>query len=114
MKPKRRNPAALVDPKLSVVIPVFNEKATLDEILRRVPDKPAGAVGFCFGGGLIWQLLASGEPRLTAAVPFYGPLPDNPDFSQSKAAVLAFYGELDKRVTSSKDQAAAAYRGGRR
>jgi glycosyltransferase involved in cell wall biosynthesis len=36
MKTKRRNPAALDDPKLSVVIPVFNEKNTIDEILRRV------------------------------------------------------------------------------
>ncbi|MGA2812847.1 MAG: glycosyltransferase family 2 protein [Candidatus Acidiferrum sp.] len=35
-KPKRRNPAALNDPKVSVVIPVFNEKGTIDEILRRV------------------------------------------------------------------------------
>jgi len=32
----RHNPLALVDPKLSVVIPVYNEKVTLDEILRRV------------------------------------------------------------------------------
>lgn len=87
---------------------VADLKSGVDEILRRVPDKPAGAVGFCFGGGLIWQLLASGEPRLGAVVPFYGPLPDAPDFSRSKAAVLAFYGELDKRVTSSRDQAAAA------
>src|ERR1051326_6936332 len=34
----RHNPLALVDPKLSVVIPVYNEKATLEEILRRVTD----------------------------------------------------------------------------
>src|SRR5438132_10416790 len=32
----RHNPLALIDPKLSVVIPVYNEKATIDEILRRV------------------------------------------------------------------------------
>ena len=32
----RRNPAALLDPKLSVVIPVYNEKETIFEILRRV------------------------------------------------------------------------------
>jgi glycosyltransferase involved in cell wall biosynthesis len=32
----RHNPLGLVDPKLSVVIPVYNEKATIDEILRRV------------------------------------------------------------------------------
>ena len=87
---------------------VADLKSGVDEILRRVPDKPAGVVGFCFGGGLVWQLLAAGEPRLAAAAPFYGPLPDNPDFSRSKAAVLAFYGELDKRVTASKDQAADA------
>ncbi|NGX08863.1 dienelactone hydrolase family protein [Mycobacteroides franklinii] len=85
---------------------VADLKSGVDEILRRVPDKPAGVVGFCFGGGLVWQLLAAGEPRLAAAAPFYGPLPDNPDFSRSKAAVLAFYGELDKRVTGSKDEAA--------
>ncbi|HVO58014.1 MAG TPA: glycosyltransferase family 2 protein [Dongiaceae bacterium] len=35
-----RNPAALVDPKLSVVIPVYNEKATIHEILRRVIETP--------------------------------------------------------------------------
>jgi glycosyltransferase involved in cell wall biosynthesis len=34
----RRNPSALVDPKLSVVIPVYNEKDTIFEILRRVQD----------------------------------------------------------------------------
>jgi glycosyltransferase involved in cell wall biosynthesis len=37
---KRRNPSGLHDPKLSVVIPVYNEKATIDEILRRVIDTP--------------------------------------------------------------------------
>jgi glycosyltransferase involved in cell wall biosynthesis len=36
MLPSRRNPGALVDPKLSVVIPVYNEKNTIFEILRRV------------------------------------------------------------------------------
>jgi glycosyltransferase involved in cell wall biosynthesis len=36
MHPIRRSPSALVDPKLSVVIPVYNEKDTIFEILRRV------------------------------------------------------------------------------
>jgi glycosyltransferase involved in cell wall biosynthesis len=40
MTHSRRNPSALVDPKLSVVIPVYNEKATVDEILRRVIETP--------------------------------------------------------------------------
>ena len=81
----------------------------LDELQRRVPDRKLGVVGFCFGGGLVWQLLAAGEPRLSAAVPFYGPLPDNPDFGGStNAAVLGFYGALDQRVTSSEPTARAA------
>ena len=40
MTSHRHNPSALVDPKLSVVIPVYNEKATIDEILRRVIETP--------------------------------------------------------------------------
>jgi carboxymethylenebutenolidase len=65
-------------------------------------------MGFCFGGGLVWSLLAAGEARLAAAAPFYGPLPDNHDFSKPKAAVLAFYGETDARVNSTRDAAVAA------
>lgn len=87
---------------------VADMKSGVDELQRRVPGKKVAVVGFCFGGGLVWRLLAAGEPRLAAAVPFYGPLPDNPDFSGSKAAVLAFYGALDNRVTSTKDAAKAA------
>jgi carboxymethylenebutenolidase len=82
---------------------VADLRSGVDELARRVPDKKLAVIGFCFGGGLTWRLLAAGEPRLAAAVPFYGPAPDNPDFAGSKqAAVLGFYGELDDRVTSTK------------
>jgi len=81
----------------------------ITELQSRVPGRKIGVVGFCFGGGLVWQLLASGTPHLSAAVPFYGPLPDNPNFSGSKrAAVLAIYAALDTRVTSSEAAAKAA------
>ena len=73
-----------------------------------MPDKKLGVTGFCFGGGLTWSLLAAGEPQLAAAIPFYGPLPENADFSGSKAAVLGFYGALDTRVTSTEAAAKAA------
>src|SRR5260370_25419243 len=36
MAHQRRNPSALYDPKVSIVIPVYNEKSTIDEILPRV------------------------------------------------------------------------------
>jgi carboxymethylenebutenolidase len=88
---------------------VADMKAGVDELLRREPRSKPAAVGFCFGGGMVWSLLAQGEPRLAAAVPFYGPLPDNADFSGSKAAaVLAIYAELDTRVTSTREAARAA------
>lgn len=82
--------------------------AGLDELERRVPDEKLAAMGFCFGGGMVWQLLQAGEARLAAAVPFYGPAPDDPDFSGARAAVLAIYGEQDERVNATRDRAVAA------
>ena len=46
---------------------------------------------------------------MAAAVPFYGPIPDDPDFAGSKnTAVLGFYGAQDERVTSTEPAARAA------
>jgi carboxymethylenebutenolidase len=88
---------------------VADARGGLDELLRRMPDHKAGIMGFCFGGGMVWQVLAAGEDRLAAAVPFYGPLPDPHDFSKAKAAVLAFYGETDSdRVNGGIEPARAA------
>lgn len=83
-------------------------KSAVAELQRRVQDRKLAVVGFCFGGGLVWQLLGSGESQLSAAVPFYGPLPDNADFAGAKAAVLAIYAALDTRVTASQSAAKAA------
>ena len=88
---------------------VADMKAAIDELERRAPTTKIGAVGFCFGGGMVWTLLAAGEPRLAAAAPFYGPLPDGADFAGSpNAAVLGVYAEQDDRVNASRDAAAAA------
>lgn len=61
------------------------------------PDRQA-AVGFCFGGGLVWRL-ATHNPDLRAVVPFYGPSPPLGDVPKIRAAVLAIYGALDTFVT---------------
>jgi carboxymethylenebutenolidase len=82
--------------------------SSVAELQLRARGQKVGVVGFCFGGGLVWQLLGSGGLRLSAAVPFYGPLPDNPDFAGSKAAVLAIYAALDSRVTTSQNAAKSA------
>ena len=57
-------------------------------------------VGFCYGGGVTW-LVATRMPELKAAVPFYGPPPPLADLANIQAAVLAVYGGLDTRITSS-------------
>ncbi len=83
-------------------------RSAVAELQRRILDRKVAAVGFCFGGGLVWQLLGSGEPHLSAAVPFYGPLPDDVSFTGSTAAVLGIYAALDTRVTGSESAAKAA------
>ncbi|MEV0673758.1 dienelactone hydrolase family protein [Mycobacterium sp. NPDC050441] len=84
-------------------------KSGIEEVQRRVPGRKVAAVGFCMGGGLVWRLLVAGTPALAAAVPFYGPAPDNPDFSGSRnAAVLAFFGALDQRVNAGEPLVRAA------
>lgn len=88
---------------------VADMKAGIAELLRREPGSKPGAVGFCFGGGMVWSLLAAGEQRLAAAAPFYGPLPEGADFSGSRgAAVLGVYAERDARVNAGRDAARAA------
>ena len=83
-------------------------QAGVTELGRRVPGKGLAATGFCFGGGMVWLLLASKERRLAAAAPFYGPFPENGSLKGSKAAVLAIYGGLDTRVNATRDAAQAA------
>jgi carboxymethylenebutenolidase len=87
---------------------VEDMQAGVTELGRRVPRKGLAATGFCFGGGMVWLLLASNERRLAAAAPFYGPFPENGSLKGSKAAVLAIYGGLDTRVNATRDAAQAA------
>src|SRR5918997_583901 len=83
-------------------------KAGVTELKRRVPRKRVAATGFCFGGGMVWLLLSSGERRLAAAAPFYGPFPEGGELRRSRTAVLGIYAGLDTRVNATRDAARAA------
>jgi carboxymethylenebutenolidase len=69
--------------------------------LKARPDSSGrlGAVGFCFGGGIV-NTLAVRMPDLSAAIPFYGAPPAMADVPKIKAAVLAHHAELDTRLAS--------------
>ncbi len=56
-----------------------------------------GAVGFCFGGGVV-NWLATQWPDLNAAVPFYGVAPDLGDVARIRAPLLLHYAGNDARV----------------
>ena len=69
--------------------------------LKARPDGTGrlGALGFCFGGGIVNQLAVRMGSDLAAAVPFYGAQPSAAEAARIKAPINAQYGELDTRLT---------------
>ncbi len=57
-----------------------------------------GAVGFCFGGGIVNMLAVRLGSDLAAGVPFYGSQPQGPDAAKVKTPLLLQYASLDKRI----------------
>ncbi len=66
-----------------------------------------GAVGFCWGGGMV-NRLAEAAPDLSAAVAFYGVAPPLADVPKIKAAMLLHYAGLDQRVNATREAYEAA------
>jgi len=58
-----------------------------------------GAVGFCFGGGIVNQM-AVRIPELAAAVPFYGSQPPAAEVGKIKAPLQIHYAENDERINA--------------
>jgi carboxymethylenebutenolidase len=94
---------------------VADMKAGLTELGRRLPGKRLAALGFCFGGAMVWSLLASKDRRLAAAAPFYGPFPDAPAWparrrpcSRSTAASTTASTERARRTRGAEGRRRAA------
>lgn len=79
--------------------------ADLDATWQYINAQPAtatdniGTIGFCWGGGTVWNYAAH-NPKLKAAVVCYGPLADTLMLQQVQAPVLGVYGQNDGRVTN--------------
>jgi carboxymethylenebutenolidase len=70
--------------------------------LKARPDSTGklGAVGFCFGGGIVNHLAVQMGLDLAAGVPFYGAQPQAEEVAKIKAPINAQYGELDTRINA--------------
>jgi carboxymethylenebutenolidase len=69
--------------------------------LKARPDSTGklGAVGFCYGGGVVNQLAVRMGADLAAGVPYYGAQPAPADAAKVRTPINAQYGELDPRIT---------------
>ena len=56
-----------------------------------------GAVGFCFGGGMV-NIFATRYPDLAAAVPYYGAQPPADQAAKIKSPMLIHYASNDERI----------------
>lgn len=61
-----------------------------------------GAVGFCWGGGMV-NSLAVNTPALDAAVAYYGAQPDPGGVERIEAPLLLHYAGLDERINAGID-----------
>jgi carboxymethylenebutenolidase len=67
--------------------------------LARLPESTGkvGAVGFCFGGGVV-NRLATDSPDIAAAAPYYGIQPPAEKVANIKAPLLLHYAEMDENI----------------
>ena len=70
--------------------------------LKAHPDGKGkiGAVGFCYGGGIV-NMLATQLPDLGAGVPFYGSGPPVEDVARIKAPMMIQSAAVDERINAS-------------
>ncbi len=64
---------------------------------REETNGAVGAVGFCFGGGIVNQM-AVNSPDLRAAVAYYGAQPRAEDVARIRAKLMLHYAGLDQRI----------------
>lgn len=66
---------------------------------RKDGNGKAGCVGFCWGGAMANNLAVS-DPKLLAAVAYYGMQAKTEDVPRIQASIMLHYGGLDERVNA--------------
>jgi len=72
-------------------------------LLRSRPECTGkiGAVGFCYGGGMVNYLATRLGSDLGAGVPFYGSSPNTEDVTKIKCPLMIQSAEVDERINAS-------------
>jgi carboxymethylenebutenolidase len=94
--------------KAREVFPKLDQAKTREDFIaafgwlkaRPETNGKVGAVGFCYGGGMV-NFLATQVPDLLAGVPFYGSSPNVDDVPKIKAALVIQSAEVDERINAS-------------
>jgi len=81
---------------------VANGLATINFLSKhRRSNGKVGAVGFCWGGGMVNALAVAAGPKLAAAAPFYGPVPaDLAKVPEIRARMQLHYAGNDERINA--------------
>jgi len=75
--------------------------ATIDYLAQlKGGNARVGAVGFCWGGGMVNAVACAAGPRLRAGVAYYGPQPATALVPAIKARMLLHYAGLDGRIAA--------------
>lgn len=91
---KARNMIGTLDSKQTV----SHLRTTLNYLAQHTHSNgKVGAVGFCWGGGMVGEL-AVNEPKLGAGAVYYGRQPASADVAKIKAPLLLNYAGLDIRI----------------
>ena len=93
------------DEKAAQLFQTLDATKRTEDLLAAVPylaSRPecsgrVGAIGFCFGGGIV-NTMAVRIPDLAAGVPFYGAQPSAEDTAKIKAPLLIHYAAMDPRI----------------
>jgi carboxymethylenebutenolidase len=86
--------------KLDPALNLQNYLMALDYLRgRKDGNGKAGCVGFCWGGAMANQL-AVNDPKLLAAVAYYGMQAKAEDVPKIKSSIMLHYGGLDERVNA--------------
>jgi carboxymethylenebutenolidase len=101
--PENEDAARDMFPKLDMGVTVKNAEASRAYLSTlKASNGKVGAVGFCWGGGLVNQL-AVASPKLGAGVAYYGAQPKADQVATIKTPLMLHYAGLDERINAGID-----------